>query len=61
MQEMFFVSQAFFARAALQPEADGQRRVDLIHDAPVRVAGMLAQAALVNGADLLEQNDGVLD
>ena len=45
---------------AREAEADGDGRVDLIHDALVRVAHVLAQAAFVDGADLLEQDDGVL-
>ena len=41
-------------------KADSKSRNDLLHDAAVRMAGMLAQAALVDGPDLFEQNDGVL-
>ena len=36
-----------------QAEADRDGRVDLIHDLLVRVAHVLAQTALVDGADLL--------
>lgn len=43
-----------------KPEADGKSGIDLLHDAAVRVAGMLTQAALINGSDLLKQNDRVL-
>ena len=34
-------------------EADRDGRVDLIHDALVRVSHMLTQAALIDGPDLL--------
>ena len=44
---------------SLQAKADRNGRIDLIHQPIVHVAHVLAQTALVNGADLFEQNDGI--
>ena len=42
---------------SLQAKADRNGRIDLIHQSVVNMAHMLAQAALVDGTDLLEQNN----
>lgn len=44
----------------VRPKLTAMAESTLIHDALVRVAHVLAQAAFVDGADLLEQDDGVL-
>lgn len=51
---------ASFRFALRQAKADRNGVVDLIHHGRIEPAHVLAQAALVNGADLLEQHDGVL-
>ena len=50
---------ASFRFALRQAKADRNGVVDLIHHGRIEPAHVLAQAALVNGADLLEQHDGV--
>ena len=49
---------ASFRFALRQAKADRNGVVDLIHHGRIEPAHVLAQAALVNGADLLEQHDG---
>ena len=51
---------ASFRFALRQAKADRNGVVDLIHHGRIEPAHVLAQAALVNGAELLEQHDRVL-
>ena len=44
---------------SVQPEADGEGGVDGVHRGLVDAAHALAQAGLIQGADLLEQDDAV--
>ena len=42
-----------------QPKADGQGFVDLRHRTGIQRTHLFAQTALVDGANLLEQHDGI--
>ena len=44
-----------------KPEADGDGVIDLLHKYVVNMSHLFAQTRLIDGADLLEQNDGILD
>ena len=44
----------------MEAKADRNGRVHLVHDRIVQPAHFLPQAALIQGADLLQQDNGVL-
>ena len=44
-----------------ESEADGDGVIDLLHKNVVNMSHLFAQTRLIDGADLLEQNDGILD
>ena len=45
----------------IQAKADGDGVIDLLHKYVVNMSHLFAQTRLIDGADLLEQNDGILD
>ena len=47
--------------ARIQTEADRNGVIDLLHKYVVNMSHLFAQTRLIDGADLLEQNDGILD